>query len=233
MKKRLIGAVMATVLFVAQATGVFAAGSKISAPGVVEGSVSKVAIIDSGDFEETDANGNKLSTEEIVEKKAEKDKEVFSDVFEKAPEVAQQIIEVNKMINEIMLMAKDENNDKERDPEQEKKVVEALVEVMSGMSDEAKAALIETLDNKEPLTTFFNTTADDNVQLDADGKYDVTFSLPLLTDELKDANVQILFYNVEKNTLELIDPVNIDWENKEINFKFEALGPMAFFVDRK
>lgn len=226
MKKRLIGAVMATVLLVAQATGVFAAGSKVSAPGVVDNSTSKVQIIDSGDIE----GAENLTTEEIVEKKAEKDQEVFKAIAESAPEVAEKIVNVNKMINEIMLNAKDGNT--ERDPEQEKKIVKELVEVVTGMTEEAKAELVETLENKEPLTTFFNTAADNEVEL-VDGKYDVTFSLPLLTDELKDAKVQILFYDVETDALQLLDPEEIDWTNKEIRFKFEKLGPMAFFADRK
>lgn len=225
MRKKLIGTAVAAVLILAQATSIFALGSKTSTPIVGGDSQGKYEVVVSNDDDEKDENGNVLTADERIEKREAKDREIFKAAEEKAPAVFENIVKINKMINELVLKADEAKKEEIK--------LDALVEVADKMTEEAKAEVKEKLENKELLTKFIELAPIDGGIKDDDGKYVVTLSLPVLTDELKDKGVNILHFSLERELWEVIEPENIDFEEKEITAKFEDLSPIAFVADKE
>ena len=62
-----------------------------------------------------------------------------------------------------------------------------------------------------------------------EGMYEVTISVPSLTDELR--NVQVLHYSTERSLWEIVDPTEIDMEEKTLTAEFEDLSPIAVIAD--
>lgn len=98
------------------------------------------------------------------------------------------------------------------------------------LTEEAKAALeevIEKLDGKDFVTGFtqFKVLDFDKAEKNEDGKYEVEFAVPSITDDME--NIQLVCCNSEKNEWTIIDPINVDKENKTLKV---ALDDLCFFT---
>ena len=103
-----------------------------------------------------------------------------------------------------------------------------------GITEEAKAAIeevIEKLDGKDFVTGFtqFKVLDFDKAVKNEDGKYEVEFAVPSITDEME--NIQLLCYNKETEEWTVIDPINIDKENKTIKVALDDLCYFAIISD--
>lgn len=151
-------------------------------------------------------------------------------------------------IYEIIQKIEDTDGFKELQ-EQHKEIVDAFEEVGKGemdmdgfvdvlktlaedetLTEEAKAALeevIEKLDGKDFVTGFTQFKVLDAVKAEknADGKYEVEFAVPGITDDME--NIQLVCYNSETNEWTIVDPINVDKENKTLKV---ALDDLCFFT---
>lgn len=98
------------------------------------------------------------------------------------------------------------------------------------LTEEAKAALeevIEKLDGKDFVTGFtqFKVFDFDKAEKNEDGKYEVEFAVPSITDDME--NIQLVCYNSETNEWTIVDPINVDKENKTLKV---ALDDLCFFT---
>lgn len=109
---------------------------------------------------------------------------------------------------------------------------EQLTSMLEGITDEtAKASLnevIKAVDGKDFVTGFFDVTADASVEKNANGKYEVTMSVPGITADTKD--VQLLHYSTARSLWEVVDPSKVDAEAKTITAEFEDLSPIAIIA---
>lgn len=256
MKKKLIGTLLAATLIISQAAGIFAAGSKTSAPDITENSKGKYEItisvkkddLKNDKKENLNTEEKKQLVEELVKHEEEQDKQIFDKVQEKSQKVYEEIININKLLNQLNLSKeyeldaeadnakengkdKDKTNSKDMTPGQEKLKLEVLVDAAETMTDEQKKEVKKQLKDKELLTKFFDLIPIDGGIKDDDGNYVVTMELPVLTEALEDQGVAILHFSIERELWEIIHPENIDFEEKEITAKFQDLSPVAFIVD--
>ena len=67
------------------------------------------------------------------------------------------------------------------------------------------------------------------VEKNANGKYDVTIQIPILKDTLKDVN--ILYYNKELKSWEIIEPTAVDFEKQTIEFEVEDFSLLAVLAN--
>ena len=67
-----------------------------------------------------------------------------------------------------------------------------------------------------------------DVSKTADGKYQVTLSVPALTKGMTD--VKVLHFSTEREVWEVITPSNVDLDNKEITFELQDLSPIAIIA---
>lgn len=108
-----------------------------------------------------------------------------------------------------------------------------LTEKSDALTDEtAKQDLekvIEALRTKDFVTGFVDLIALEAAEKNAEGMYEVTISVPSLTDQLR--NVQILHYSTERSLWEIVDPTEIDTEEKTVTAEFEDLSPIAVIAD--
>lgn len=106
---------------------------------------------------------------------------------------------------------------------------EELKKLAEGITDEnVKAALeevVKLLDGKDFVTGFFDLIPKGNVEKNENGKYEVTLSVPALTD--KTTEVAVLHYSTVRKVWEVIEPIKIDKGNKTIIAEFEDLSPVA------
>lgn len=99
-----------------------------------------------------------------------------------------------------------------------------------GITEEVKAAIeevVEKLDGKDFVTGFtqFKVLDFDKAEKNEDGKYEVEFAVPSITDDME--NIQLVCYNKETKEWTIVDPINIDKENKTIKV---ALDDLCFFT---
>ena len=104
------------------------------------------------------------------------------------------------------------------------------------LTEEAKAALeevIEKLDGKDFVTGFtqFKVLDFDKAVKNEDGKYEVELVVPSITDDME--NIQLVCYNSEKNEWTIIDPINVDKENKTLKVALDDLCYFAIVADAK
>ena len=104
------------------------------------------------------------------------------------------------------------------------------------LTEEAKAALeevIEKLDGKDFVTGFtqFKVLDFDKAVKNEDGKYEVEFAVPSITDDME--NIQLVCYNSEKNEWTIIDPINVDKENKTLKVALDDLCYFTIVADAK
>ena len=105
-----------------------------------------------------------------------------------------------------------------------------------GITEEAKAAIeevVEKLDGKDFVTGFtqFEVLDFDKAVKNEDGKYEVEFAVPSITDEME--NIQLLCYNKETKEWSIVDPINIDKENKTIKVALDDLCYFTIIADAK
>ena len=109
--------------------------------------------------------------------------------------------------------------------------VDVLKELLEEETDEElKAALeevIEKLDGKDFVTGFtqFKVLDFDRAVKNDDDKYEVEFAVPSITDDME--NIQLLCYNKETKEWSIVDPINVDKENKTLKV---ALDDLCFFT---
>ena len=100
------------------------------------------------------------------------------------------------------------------------KTLNDLVKVESSIaSDVAGESLI---------TAFMDVTPIDGGIKFADGRYQVTLSVPALTKGMTD--VKVLHFSTARNVWEVITPSNVDLNNKELTFEVEDLSPIAIIA---
>ena len=119
--------------------------------------------------------------------------------------------------------------------------LKGFTDVLKTLAEEAtdetvKAAIeeiIEKLDGKDFVTGFVQFRVKDleRAEKNADGKYEVEISVPSITDEME--NIQLLCYNKETKEWTVIDPINIDKENKTIKVALDDLCYFAIISDAK
>ena len=144
----------------------------------------------------------------IVTDKIEED-EVFTTLETEDKEMADLIKEVNEGTKDM------------------KAFTEKLSAVLETVTDEeAKAALEKTIKeieekNLDFLTGFMSLEAEEGVTVEKNenGKYDATVQVPILKDTLKDVN--ILYYNKELKSWEIIEPTAVDFEKQTIEIEVE------------
>ena len=99
-----------------------------------------------------------------------------------------------------------------------------------------KAAIeevIEKLDGKDYVTGFTQFKVLDSVKAvkNADGKYEVEFSVPSITDDME--NIQLVCYNEETKEWTIVDPINVDKEKKTIKVALDDLCYFTIVADAK
>ena len=154
----------------------------------------------------------------IVTDKIEED-EVFTTLETEDKEMADLIKEVNEGTKDM------------------KAFTEKLSAVLETVTDEeAKAALGKTIKeieekNLDFLTGFMSLEAEEGVTVEKNenGKYDVTVQVPILKDTLKDVNV--LYYNKELKSWEIIEPTAVDFEKQTIEFEVEDFSLLAVLAN--
>ena len=119
--------------------------------------------------------------------------------------------------------------------------LKGFTDVLKTLAEEAtdetvKAAIeeiIEKLDGKDFVTGFVQFRVKDleRAEKNADGKYEVEISVPSITDEME--NIQLLCYNKETKEWTVIDPINIDKENKTIKVALDDLCYFTIIADAK
>ncbi|HIW50028.1 MAG TPA: PqqD family peptide modification chaperone [Candidatus Blautia intestinavium] len=142
-----------------------------------------------------------------------------SDSYKELKETAPDIVEIIDQVNDGTVEMAD--------------FVTKLTEEADALTDEtAKKDLekvIETLRTKDFVTGFVDLIALEAAEKNEEGMYEVTISVPSLTDELR--NVQVLHYSTERSLWEIVDPTEIDMEEKTLTAEFEDLSPIAVIAD--
>ena len=75
------------------------------------------------------------------------------------------------------------------------------------------------------MTGFFDLVPEGDVEKNENGKYEVTLSVPALTENTTD--VAVLHYSTARKIWEVIEPKNVDKENKTVTAEFEDFSPVA------
>lgn len=92
----------------------------------------------------------------------------------------------------------------------------------------AESSIAADLAGESLITAFMDVTPiNGGVQL-ADGRYQVTLSVPALAKGMTD--VKVLHYSTKRNVWEVITPSNVDLDNKELTFEVEDLSPVAIIA---
>ena len=98
---------------------------------------------------------------------------------------------------------------------------EETLESVADLAPDLTAVLAE----KEMLTPFFDLTPINGGVQTADSKYVVTLSVSTLTKAMTD--VRLLHYSTAREEWEIVEPTEVDYDNKEITAEFEDLSPVA------
>lgn len=102
----------------------------------------------------------------------------------------------------------------------------ATLESIAEQAEELKTEL----QGKTLVTKFFDLTPVDGGVKTEDGKYKVTFTVPNLTESLK--NVKLLHYSTVRNVWEVITPSDVNYTNKQITAEFTDLSPVAVIAEK-
>lgn len=141
--------------------------------------------------------------------------EAYKALKETSPEIADMIDQVNAGTMEMT------------------DFVSKLKEMAAALTDEtAKASLeavIAKLEAKEFVTGFVDLTASETVEKNDADMYEVTISVPSLTEEV--ANVQILHYSMDRTEWEIVDATDVDVDAKTLTAEFQDLSPVAVIAD--
>ena len=92
----------------------------------------------------------------------------------------------------------------------------------------AESSIASEIEGKSLVTAFMDLRKIGDVSKTADGKYQVTLSVPALTKGMTD--VKVLHFSTERKVWEVITPSNVDLDNKEITFELQDLSPIAIIA---
>ena len=92
----------------------------------------------------------------------------------------------------------------------------------------AESSIASEIEGKSLVTAFMDLRKIGDVSKTADGKYQVTLSVPALTKGMTD--VKVLHFSTERNVWEVITPSNVDLNNKELTFEVQDLSPIAIIA---
>lgn len=115
----------------------------------------------------------------------------------------------------------------------DKATAELIKDINAGtktLEDLAKAesSIASELEGKSLVTAFMDLRKIGDVSKTADGKYQVTLSVPALTKGMTD--VKVLHFSTARNVWEVITPSNVDLNNKELTFEVQDLSPIAIIA---
>ena len=119
--------------------------------------------------------------------------------------------------------------------------MEGFVDVLKKLAEEetdeelkvAIEEVIEKLEGKDFVTGFtqFKVLDFDRAVKNEDGKYEVEFAVPSITDDME--NIQLVCYNKETKEWSIVDPINVDKENKTIKVTLDDLCFFTIVADAK
>lgn len=92
----------------------------------------------------------------------------------------------------------------------------------------AESSIASDLAGESLITAFMDVTPINGGVKLADGRYQVTLSVPALTKGMTD--VKVLHFSTERKVWEAITPSNVDLDNKEITFELQDLSPIAIIA---
>lgn len=115
----------------------------------------------------------------------------------------------------------------------DKATAELIKDINAGtktLKDLAKAesSIASELEGKSLVTAFMDLRKIGDVSKTADGRYQVTLSVPALTKGMTD--VKVLHFSTARNVWEVITPSNVDLNNKELTFEVQDLSPIAIIA---
>lgn len=115
----------------------------------------------------------------------------------------------------------------------DKATAELIKDINAGtktLKDLAKAesSIASELEGKSLVTEFMDLRKIGDVSKTADGRYQVTLSVPALTKGMTD--VKVLHFSTARNVWEVITPSNVDLNNKELTFEVQDLSPIAIIA---
>lgn len=111
--------------------------------------------------------------------------------------------------------------------EAEREATKAMVaDCSTNMTEEEVKAVEEYVDKTEAITMLDTIVAKEGAEPNEEGKYELELTYTQLTEELKDAKLSFLFYNVTKGITEVIEilPEDIDFETQTIKVALELPG---------
>lgn len=94
---------------------------------------------------------------------------------------------------------------------------------------ELASELRAQLEGKDMLSRFFDLIPINGGRPVEGGKYLVTLSVSTLTSSV--SNVKLLHYSTGRSAWEIVEPREVDYDNKEITVVFEDLSPVAIIAD--
>ena len=150
-----------------------------------------------------DNSGNYVVTQYEEEKMAE--------LEEEAPDVA----EIVRQSNDDEITTED--------------VITRVLEMVEASIPEELETFRQELEGKTMLSQFVDLDTTGDVVLNEDGMYEVTLSVPTLTEAA--TNVRILHYSTVRSIWEIVIPSDVNYEDKEITAAFEDLSPIAILAD--
>ncbi len=92
----------------------------------------------------------------------------------------------------------------------------------------AESSIASEIEGKSLVTAFMDLRKIGDVSKTADGKYQVTLSVPTLAKGMTD--VKVLHFSTKRNVWEVITPSNVDLNNKELTFEVQDLSPIAIIA---
>lgn len=103
------------------------------------------------------------------------------------------------------------------------------------VSEESKALTQEAIktikdENLDFVTPFVELEPVGDVQKNENGMYEPTVKVSGLTKDMK--NVKVLHFSTERKCYEVIEPKNVDYDNKTITFEVKDLSPIAILADK-
>lgn len=107
--------------------------------------------------------------------------------------------------------------------------VKEFFETLSKNDGEAAKKIENDLKGKEFFTGFANLKIADTAVKNANGKYEVTISVPSLTDSVK--GLKIVYYDATAGEWKTMDIKNIDYKNKTVTAEFDGEGIFALIAD--
>ena len=110
----------------------------------------------------------------------------------------------------------------------DKTTADLIKDINAGTKTLEESSIASEIEGKSLVTAFMDLRKIGDVSKTADGKYQVTLSVPALTKGMTD--VKVLHFSTERKVWEVITPSNVDLDNKEITFELQDLSPIAIIA---